>query len=189
MPDHGKVSRDFPALYRRTLQPLRRYLLRLLGNRPDAQDVAHDAYARVFRAMEEEKARQPEGLLFTTARRLAINELRKRDRATVRSVDAEILALTPADHPSVEDRVMAQQEWAATEAAITRLPIGCRTVLLLCKFEGLTHAEVASQLGISPKTVEKQHARALRLLRVSLAAFADPVPTPASPRASQRTSS
>ncbi|MEY4689390.1 MAG: hypothetical protein RIR76_3413 [Verrucomicrobiota bacterium] len=186
MPDDGKASRDFPALYRRTLEPLRRYLSRLLGNRPDAQDVAHDAYTRVFRAMEDDKAHRPEGLLFTTARRLAINELRKRDRATVRSVDAEILELTPADHPGVEDRVMAQQEWAATEAAIARLPIGCRTVLLLCKFEGLTHAAVAAQLGISVKTVEKQHARALRLLRASLAEPSAPGTAVAAPKASRR---
>lgn len=170
MPDNGPVPRDFLTLYGRTVEPLRRYLARLLGNRPDAQDVAHDAYTRVFRAMEEQPVLRPEGLLFTTARRLAINELRRRDRRAVHSVDAEILELTPADHPGVEQMVMARQEWAAIEASIDRLPVGCRTVLLLCKLEGLSHAAAAAQLGVSIKTVEKQHARALRLLRASLAA-------------------
>lgn len=186
MPDDGKAARDFPTLYRRTLEPLRRYLSRLLGNRPDAQDVAHDAYTRVFRAMEDNQVHRPEGLLFTTARRLAINELRKRDRGTVRSVDAEILELTPADHPGVEQTLMARQEWAAIEAAISRLPIGSRTVLLLCKFEGLTHAAAAAQLGISVKTVEKQHARALRLLRASLASTNTADPAAAGPAKAAR---
>jgi RNA polymerase sigma-70 factor (ECF subfamily) len=39
---------DFTRLYRATLAPLRRYLGRLLGNTAEAQDVAHDAYLRVY---------------------------------------------------------------------------------------------------------------------------------------------
>lgn len=159
---------DFASLYRATLTPLRRYLARLLGNRSDAQDVAHDAYARLYRAMGKETVDRPEGLLFTTARRLAINQLKRRDRSPLRSIEGNIVELSPEQAPGIERVVMARQEWAATEAAITRLPPGCRAVFLLCKFEGLTHPQAALRLGISPKTVEKQHARALRLLRASL---------------------
>ena len=160
--------RDFATLYRATLEPLRRYLARLLGNRSDAQDVAHDAYARVYRTMEKETVDRPEGLLFTTARRLAINQLKRREHSPVQAAPDNIVELTPAQAPGIERVVMARQEWAATEAAIARLPAGCRAVFLLCKFEGLTHPAAAARLGISPKTVEKQHARALRLLRASL---------------------
>ena len=39
---------QFARLYRATLHPLRRYLTRLLGNDAEAQDVAHDAYMRVY---------------------------------------------------------------------------------------------------------------------------------------------
>jgi RNA polymerase sigma-70 factor (ECF subfamily) len=42
-------------------------------------------------------------------------------------------------------------------------------VLLLRKIELLSHREIADRLGIAVSTVEKQHARALRLLRVALA--------------------
>jgi RNA polymerase sigma-70 factor (ECF subfamily) len=48
------------------------------------------------------------------------------------------------------------------------LPEGCRTVLLLRKVELLSHREIADRLGITISTVEKQHARALRLLRALL---------------------
>jgi RNA polymerase sigma-70 factor (ECF subfamily) len=168
MPESGSRPARFASLYRATLAPLRRYLARLLGNRDDAQDVAHDAYTRVFRTMEKEVVDQPEGLLFTTARRLAINQLKRRDHSPVQGAADNIIELSPAQAPGIERVVMARQEWAATEAAIARLPAGCRAVFLLCKFEGLTHPAAAARLGISPKTVEKQHARALRLLRASL---------------------
>ncbi|MDB6113243.1 MAG: polymerase, sigma-24 subunit, subfamily [Lacunisphaera sp.] len=168
MPDPAKPPGDFEALYRATLAPLRRYLARLLGSSTEAQDVAHDAYSKVYKTMADKPVSQPQGLLFTTARNLAINQLRRRDRSPVQSASADIIELAPTQAPGVVREVMARQEWAATEAAIARLPLGCRAVFLLCRFEGLTHPEAAARLGISRKTVEKQHARALRLLRASL---------------------
>ncbi len=50
------------------------------------------------------------------------------------------------------------------------LPPGCRQVLLLRKVELLSHREISERLGIAISTVEKQHARALRLLRAALPA-------------------
>jgi len=167
MPEPENQSGDFSSFYRATLAPLRRYLTRMLGDRTEAQDVAHDAFSRVFRAMEEKEVGQPKGFLFMTARNLAINQLRRRKHAPVQPVD-NVIELAPSTAPGVESIVAARQEWAATEAAIGRLPLGCRAVFLLCRFEGLTHPEVGARLGISRKTVEKQHARALRLLRASL---------------------
>ena len=67
---------------------------------------------------------------------------------------------------------MARQELLQLEQAIAQLPEGCRAVLLLRKIELLSHQEIARRLGIAVSTVEKQHARALRLLRAQLAAAA-----------------
>ena len=163
-----KGSDDFAAFYQRTLAPLRRYLGRLLGNRTEAQDVAHDAYSKVYKTMGEKPVEHPQGLLFTTARHLAINQIRRRENSPVQPGAENIIELSPSQAPGVESLVMARQEWAATESAINRLPLGCRAVFLLCRFEGCTHPQAAERLGISRKTVEKQHARALRLLRALL---------------------
>ena len=160
---------DFASFYRATLAPLRRYLGRMLGNRIDAQDVAHDAYLRMHDAMEAQRVEQPKAFLFTTARRLALNQIKRRSIAPVRESDGKVIELTASDAPGVERVVMARQEWAQLEAAIARLPDGCRTVLLLCKVEHLSHAEIGARLGIAISTVEKQHARALRLLRAAMA--------------------
>ena len=65
---------------------------------------------------------------------------------------------------------MARQELRLLEEAIAQLPEGCRNVLLLRKVELLSHREIADRLGIAISTVEKQHVRALRLLRAALPA-------------------
>lgn len=167
MPEEPPPDRDFAGLYRTTLAPLQRHLARILGNPTEAEDVAHDAYARVYPTMQKQQAEKPEALLYTTARRLAFNRLRRRKVAPfVPNEAAPELSASPS--PGVVQQVIARQEWSRLEAAIADLPEGCRTVLLLRKVDLLSHQEIAERLGIAISTVEKQHARALRLLRARL---------------------
>ncbi len=172
MPDPQPPT-DFASLYRATVTPLRRHLRRLLGSETEAEDVAHDAYLRVYPTIEREEAQKPEALLYTTARRLAFNRLKRRRIAPIAPATAPVeLAASPA--PGVVQQVMARQELQRLEVAIAQLPEGCRTVLLLRKVELLSHREIADRLGIAISTVEKQHARALRLLRTLLSAEPSP---------------
>lgn len=173
MPEEPTGQRDFAELYRATLAPLRRYLTRLLGNPSEAQDVAHDAYARVYPTVAKKSARHPSALLYTAARRLAINRLRRRSISPVVG-EPFVPELSASSAPGVEQQVMARQELAMLQQAIAGLPEGCRAVLLLRKVEMLSHREISERLGIAVSTVEKQHARALRLLREAMEGRLDP---------------
>lgn len=167
MPEENDQRGDLDSLYRATIAPLRRYLARLLGSDDEAQDVAHDAYLRVQPTVSRHAAVKPEALLYTTARRLALNRLKRRRIApfVAEAVEPE---RTVSPVPGVVQQVMARQELRDLEEAIGQLPAGCRAVLLLRKVELLSHQEIADRLGIAISTVEKQHARALRLLRALL---------------------
>lgn len=179
MPEAPEQPKDFANLYRETVTPLRRYLARMLGNATEAQDVAHDAYLRVKPELDRQRVEHPRALLYTTARRLALNQIKRRQISPIAgsAPDADLAA---AGTPGVVQQVMARQELQQLEAAIASLPPGCRAVLLLRKLELLSHQEISIRLGISVSTVEKQHARALRLLRVALAARPDSHSQPAS---------
>ena len=157
-------DRNFGVFYRATIVPLRRYLARMLRSERDAEDLAHDAYQRVYQARD--RVERPQAFLYTTARRLALKKIRRGQIAPVReAADDNVIALAPSPAPGVERLVMARQEWERVEAAIGQLPPGCRSVLQLSHREGLSHAEIGVRLSIAVSTVEKQHARALRLLR------------------------
>jgi RNA polymerase sigma factor (sigma-70 family) len=157
--------RDFGGFYRATVQPLRTYLARLLGDRSEAQDVAQNAFVRIRPAIDAGQAREPRLLLFATARRLALNEIRRRRNQRLDPDGREAIAGTVSDGPPVEQIVGARQELARFEEILLRLPPGCRQVFLLRKVEDLTHDEIARRLGISRKTVENHMTRAYRLLR------------------------
>ena len=167
MSDQSQRPGGFAELYRATLQPLRRFLARMLTDHSEAQDVAHDAYLRVLPQLDANSARNPQALLYVTARRLALNRLKRRQRSPI---DATVSPATePADPGSdTVRRAVVRQELELLEHAIAELPAGCRSVLLLRHNEQLSHREIGHRLGIAVSTVEKQHARALRLLRASL---------------------
>lgn len=158
-------SLDFGAFYRATLAPLSNYLARVLGCRTEAQDLAQNAFIRTHSAMSEQTVREPRLFLFTTARRLALDELRRRRRRPVDYVDGVALNEAAAAAPAIEDVLTAREQLARLKEMLEQLPPGCRKVFWLCKVEQLTHAEIAARLGIARSTVEKQVTRAFRLLR------------------------
>ena len=113
---------NFASFYRATLTPLRRYLARMVRNHGDAEDLAHDAYLRVYEAMDGQHVERPEAFLFTTARRLALNQIKRRQTTPVQNGDgAKIIEFAAAGGPGVERMVMARQEWARMEPC--RLPL------------------------------------------------------------------
>lgn len=165
-PDPG--SSDFSGFYRRTLAPLRRYLARLTGSSADAQEIAHDAYARVYPAMQEKDVGHPQALLYTTARHLALDRIKRRARAPFRDSAAASGELSVSPAPGVESVVMAREEWALLQQAVATLPPGCRQVLLLRTVEHLSHDEIARRLGLARSSVEKHLMRAVRLLHEAM---------------------
>jgi len=57
----------------------------------------------------------------------------------------------------------------AIQSAIAGLPARCREVFELSRIRGLKYSEIATELGISVKTVEAQMGKALRVMREKLA--------------------
>jgi RNA polymerase sigma-70 factor (ECF subfamily) len=88
---------------------------------------------------------------------------------------SESLQTEPADPGAdAEQKLIDRDENRRLAAAIEQLPAGAQRVLRMHKLEGLGHAEVAAQLGISKSAVEKHMAVAMAHLRKILATEAEP---------------
>jgi RNA polymerase sigma-70 factor (ECF subfamily) len=140
----------------------------------DPDNLAQEALTRVWQARNVGAVPSPRALLFTTARNLALDELRRRQIVSFEPI-AEIATLPVfADEPTAADTAATNQELEILTQAIQSLPDRCRQVLTLRKIYGLSQKDIAAQLGIAEHTVEAQVANGMRRCAVFLAKFGLP---------------
>lgn len=121
-----------------------------------AADLVQEAYARFLSARQSGAAiADPRALLYRTTRNLLTDQHR---RAEVRA-HVSLDTLLEEDHPPAPrhlqpEEVLAFSQYArAICAAIETLPPRCREAFILNRFDGLSHQEVADQMGISRNMV------------------------------------
>lgn len=145
-------------------EALVRYLRRCWPHADDIHDLRQETYIRVFEAARRERPHQPKSFLFTTARHLMADRLRRGRIVSIEAVgDFESLNV-PVDEAGPERRHDARQSLRRLAEAFDRLPDRCREVVWLRKVEELPQKEVARRLGVAEKTVEKQVAKGARLI-------------------------
>ncbi len=142
---------------------------RYVRNDDDAHDVLAEAFIKVFRYLDQFAGR---GELAGWIRRIVVHEalrhLRRRGTLTI-SLDDETgsgahFAQRLSTPATAETELAAAELWALLDT----LPAGYRTVFNLYAVDGLTHPQIAEQLGITEGTSKSQLFKARTLLRKGL---------------------
>jgi len=141
---------------------LRAYLHGVFPSLPDIDDLVQESYARLLRAREAGKVRYVKAFLFAIARNAALDLCRRRNVVSFEPI-GDLTDLTVIDESQdVAAAVNKQQELALLADAVRALPERCRQVLTLRLLYGLSHKEIAADLGISDLTVKAQLAKGMR---------------------------
>ncbi len=143
-------------------EPLRRWLQARYPSISDVDNIVQETITRVWRERVFGHVTSPQAMLFTTARNLAIDQIRRQRIVPMDSI-AEIAELPVyASEPSPSEAAARDQELELLTQAIQSLPDKCRQVLTLRKIYGLSQKEIARHLGISEHTVEAQVGNGMR---------------------------
>jgi len=141
-----------------------RYLTRIWPNRDEVHDLRQEIYIRVYEAAAKSRPHAAKSFLFTTARNLLADRIRRERIVSIEAVgDLEVLDVL-IDEVSPERWLGARQELKRVAQAFDRLSPKCRRVLWMRRVEQLTQKEVASVLRVNEKTVEKHLAKGVRLI-------------------------
>lgn len=145
-------------------QALGYYLRRCWPHREELHDLRQEVYVRVYESAGKALPTAPKSFLFTTARNLMADRLRRGRVVSIETVgDFESLNVL-IDEVTPERWSSGRQTLKRMADAFDRLPDRCREVVWLRRVEELPQKEVAMCLGISEKTVEKQLAKGARLI-------------------------
>ena len=129
----------------------------------DAEDIVQDAFVRFWR---KEHSIENRALLFATVRSVALDLLRRDARRARREANAA-LDLEQTTQPQFDFDDGSQRELAA---AIDRLPVEQREVLVMKIWNELTFAEIAGALEISQNTAASRYRYALAALKKNFVA-------------------
>jgi RNA polymerase sigma factor (sigma-70 family) len=161
-PGHGSVRTDLEQVFRSAYPRVVAVAARVLGSRDGAEDVAQEVFLSFGRSSVPPG--QAAGWLSVAAAHTALNHLRSGRRRTSRE---EAAGSDDAICPDVADAVVTLDERRRVRAALARLPRQ-QAVALVLRHSGLSYAEVAAALELSPGSVGTTVRRAESALRKEL---------------------
>lgn len=145
-----------------------RAIYRIVSDLGIAEDLSQDVFMRLW---EKRHKIDIKGALGAYIRRMAVNEalghLRKNKKYQIEEVADYHSPLTT----SGEDTYLDKELQAEVNKAIDTLPPRCKAVFMLSRFEELSYKEISQKLDISPKTVENQISKALKIVRKALKGY------------------
>ena len=143
-------------------------VLRMMGNREDAQDCAQEAMVRIYRAMGSFKG---QSALATWIYRITMNscldELRRRKARKVTSLDSLVdNGWSPTDTGDTpEEHGLRVEKQNALNQAIQSLPDDMRAAIILRDVKGYSYDEIASILDANVGTIKSRISRGREKLR------------------------
>ena len=158
----GHVRSDLEQVFRAAYPRVVRVAARVLGSHDEAEDVAQEVFLAFARSSVP--AGQAPGWLSVAAAHTALNHLRSGRRRATRE---EAAGDGGAVSPDVADAVVTRDERRHVRAALARLPRR-QAVAVVLRHSGLSYAEVAAALDLSPTSVGTTVRRAESALREEL---------------------
>lgn len=167
----------FAALVDKYKQPVMNLVYRMIRDMNEAEDLAQNVFVQVYKAAGRyEVSSKFSTWLFTIARNLCLNEIRRRSRHPAESMDQP--------HPEQEDQPRYQLQDHSTalppaqvlegelqqkiEEALAELPENQRLALLLCREDELSYEEIAKILGCSLSATKSLIHRGRETLKLKL---------------------
>lgn len=142
---------------------------RMLRDRAEAEDVAQEAFVRVWR---QAGRWEPRARVDTWLHAVVLNLCRDRLRRR-REVTAEVLPESADPAPTAEASLVEAERGKLVATAIADLPERQREAILLVHYQDCSGAEAAAALGVSVEALESLLARGRRALRARLAGHAE----------------
>lgn len=163
--DKKSLERLFMSLYVR----LRNYAITLTNSPDDSEDIVQEVFLKIWnRRSELDENKSIQTYLFVSTRNSCLNWLKHRK---TEDAYARIMAIVYSDSSTMvtpHESLIADDIEKDFRQVLDELPVQCRRVFELNRFEGLKYHEIAARLNISIKTVETQMSRALVKMRFQL---------------------
>jgi RNA polymerase sigma-70 factor (ECF subfamily) len=155
-----RLAFDFETTFRENYQRIARVILRIVGDPGRAEELAGEAFWRLWRTPRAQ-GEGSAGWLHRTAVRLALDELRRRTR---RAHYEHLLAVFRRSPQTPDELFSATEEQGRVRAVLASMAPR-QAELLLLRSDGFPYDELATALSITPTSVGTLLSRAKTAFR------------------------
>ena len=161
----------FEELFKQTFPRMLSYCRLFIHDRDQANDLAQDCFVKLWEKRSTIKASQSvESLVFVMLRNRCLNYLRDQklhwaEEKLYTLQENDLQHLYQLDFIGKEDASLEEQLLVSIQQSVDKLPEKRKEVFMRAKMEGKKNKEVAQELGISLKAVEKHLHQAKEQIR------------------------
>jgi len=154
-------EKNFQTIYRNQAESLRNFLYYKIGDFQQAEDLTQDAFGKLWLNCAKVISQKAKTYLFTIGRNLFLNQLKHQKIV----LDFEDIRHSQASNLTPQFLLEEKEFRQHLQSAISALPEGQRLVFLMSRIDKKKYREIAEELEISVKAVEKRMHQALVTLR------------------------
>lgn len=154
----------FKDVFNKNYNYIFNYIFYLSGDSELSEDLAQDVFLQLWEKRNTIKNDTIKPFLFTIAR----NAFLKSVRRVKYDLKFKSTWFETTENESPEFIAEMKEFDQKLQKAIAGLPEKCRTIYLMNRMDDMTYSEIADNLGVTVKAIEKQMSKALSLLRQQL---------------------
>ena len=157
-------ERGLDFFFNRYYSPLLFYSTSITNNHSVAQEIASDAFVKLWRAKGTiEEWRKIKFLLYRIVYNASIDYIR--EQKTLRRNSKDLLQITERSEKAVLDKLIEVETYNYLYLLLQNLPPRSRQIFQMFYFQKKAIKEIAQELGISVNTVKTQKLRAIQMLK------------------------
>jgi RNA polymerase sigma-70 factor (family 1) len=157
----GINEAEFKSIFNQWYQPIRNFLYYKTGDTEVAEDIAQDTFLKLWEKRDSIKPETVKSLLYTIANNLFLNRV-EHQKVSLRFIqNSQPVNITESPHYELEMKEFDKK----LQNALSDLDDKKRQVFLMNRIDGFTYREIAENLDITVKAVEKRMEKAIAFLK------------------------
>jgi RNA polymerase sigma-70 factor (ECF subfamily) len=159
--EKGIDQSGFDQIFNQWYEPIRNFIYYKTGNIHLAEDIAQDTFLKIWEKKDEINISTIKAFLYTIATNLLINRM-DRQKVSFKFINTYQQS---TDNSSPDFEMEMKEFDKKLQNALAELDDKKRTVFLMNRIDDLTYKQIADNLGLSVKAIEKRMVKALAFLR------------------------
>jgi RNA polymerase sigma-70 factor (family 1) len=164
MVSQSKNREWFVDVFKQYYDYIRNYLYYLSGDIEWSEDLVQDVFTQLWEKRFTVRDETIKPFLYVLARNYYLKDLRRRNYA-LKFISTQNQF---TDHEAPDYKMEMDEFHQKLQKAISDLPEKCRSIYLMNRIDKLTYRQIAENLSVSEKAIEKQMSKALLILRSKL---------------------